>query len=80
MLAHSFQAKQVVVQRPEALPGVFAAVSSTHQELQHQSDVDQRDLVIWRKIPLKKKSCCYYHSAAGNIHILNDKLCNEGWF
>lgn len=55
-LTHSFQTVQVVVQRPEVLPGVVTAVCSTHQELQNQADIDQSNLVIWRKIPLKHTS------------------------
>lgn len=53
---HSFETIQVVIQRPETLPCVIAAVRSTHQELQYQSNIDQCDLVIWRKIPLKHMS------------------------
>lgn len=56
---HSFEAIQVVIQSPETLPCVLAAVRSTHQELQDQSNIDQCDLVIWRKIPLKHMSWDY---------------------
>lgn len=53
--AHSLEAVQVGVQRPEALPGVVAAVGSAHQQLQHQADIDQRDLIVWREVPLKQR-------------------------
>ena len=43
MWSHSFGPEEVVVQRPESLPGVVASVRSAHQVLDDQSDVDEAD-------------------------------------
>ena len=50
---HSFGPKEVVVQRPEPLPGVVASVRSAHQVLDDQSDVDQADSVIRGQVTLE---------------------------
>ena len=41
-----------MVERPEPLPGVVAAVGSAHQVLDDQSDVDEADAVVWRQVAL----------------------------
>lgn len=51
---------QVVVDDPEALACVVTAVCSAHQVLNHQTHIDQSDLVVRREIPLKN----------GNINVV----------
>lgn len=55
-VTHSLEAVQVVVQSPEALPCVVAAISPAHQKLQYQANIDQCDLVIWGEVPLQHKN------------------------
>lgn len=45
-----------MVERPEALAGVVAAISSAHQVLDHQADVDEADSVVGGQVPLSGKS------------------------
>lgn len=49
---YPLRAKQVVVESPEAFPSVVAAVGTTHEVLQHQSYVDEADVVIRWKVAL----------------------------
>lgn len=49
---YPLRAKQVVVESPEAFPSVVAAVGTTHEVLQHQSYVDEADVVIRGKVAL----------------------------
>jgi len=44
---------EIVVNDPEAFPGVVAPVSPAHQELNHQTHVNQSDLVVRRQVALQ---------------------------
>lgn len=44
--------KQVVVEGPEALARVVAAVGATHEVLQYEPDVYEADVVVRRKVAL----------------------------
>ena len=50
---YPFQPIKSVVEVAESLAGVIAPVCSTHKKLQHQANVNQGDLVIWRKVSLQ---------------------------
>ena len=45
-----------MIERPEALARVVAAISASHQVLDHQADVDQADSVVWGQVPLSGKN------------------------
>lgn len=49
---HPLGAEEVVVERPEALARVVAPISTSHQVLDHQADVDQADSVVRGQVPL----------------------------
>lgn len=53
---HPFGAKEIVVERPEALARVVATISAAHQVLDHQADVNQADPVVWGQVPLSGKN------------------------
>lgn len=50
--AHPFGAKQIVVEGPEALARVVAAVSPAHQVLNHQANVYEADSVVRGQVSL----------------------------
>lgn len=56
MCVYSPGAKEVVVERPEALARVVAAISAAHQVLNHQADVDQADSVVRGQVTLLGKN------------------------
>lgn len=76
-VTHSLEAVQVVVQSPEALPCVVAAISPAHQKLQYQANVDQCDLVIWGEVPLQHKN---QTSSIGKNFIRNFLPCIKSCF
>lgn len=45
-----------MVECPEALAGVVAAISPSHQVFDHQADVNQADSVVWGQVPLSGKN------------------------
>lgn len=45
-----------MVERPEALARVVAAISAAHQVLNHQADVDQADSVVRGQVTLLGKN------------------------
>lgn len=53
---HPLGAEEIVVERPEALACVVAAISSAHQVFYHQADVDQADSVVRRQVSLWGKN------------------------
>ena len=65
---YPFQPIKIVVEVAESLAGVVAPVRSTHEKLQHQANVNQGDLVIWRKVSLQ--------DAAKHDHM--DKMIHFG--
>lgn len=50
--AHPFGAKQIVVQGPEALACIVAAISPAHQVLNHQANVYEADSVVRGQVSL----------------------------
>lgn len=52
---HPLGAEEIVVECPEALARVVAAISSAHQVFYHQANVDQADSVVRRQVPLLGK-------------------------
>lgn len=52
---YPLRAKQVVVESPEAFPSVVAAVGTSHEVLQHQSYIDEADVVVRWKVALSEK-------------------------
>lgn len=49
---HPAVAMEIVVDDAEAFPGVIAPIGPTHQELNNEADVNQRDLIVWRQMTL----------------------------
>ena len=49
---YPLRAEQVVVESPEAFPRVVAAVGTAHEVLQHQSYMDEDDVVIGGKVAM----------------------------
>jgi hypothetical protein len=49
---HPLGAKEVVVEGPETLASVVAAVSPAHQVLDDQADVNEADSVVRGQVPL----------------------------
>lgn len=47
-------AVEVVVNDPEALPGIVAPVGPTHQVLDDEAHVYQGDFVVWGKVTLQQ--------------------------
>lgn len=50
-----------MVERPEALARVVAAISPSHQVLDHQANIDQADSVVWGQVPLPGKNGTHTH-------------------
>lgn len=54
--AYPFQSVQIIVEVAESFPSVVAPVCSTHEVFQHQTNVNQGDLIIWRKVSLQHQN------------------------
>lgn len=53
--SHPLGAEKIVVEGPEALASVVAAVGTTHQVLDHQTNVNEADSVVRGQVPLARK-------------------------
>lgn len=62
---------QIVVDDPEALACVATAKCSTHQVLNHQTHINKRDLVVWRKISLQKSNLHIHQKKALVVYTQN---------
>jgi len=51
-ITYSFGSKKVVIEGPKSLPGVIAAIGSTHEVFNYQSDVNQADAVVRGQVTL----------------------------
>lgn len=67
---YPLRAKQVVVESPEAFPGVVAAVGTAHEVLQHQSYINEADVVIRWKVALQEKEFTVCHHLRSNWLLL----------
>lgn len=53
-ITYPLGSKKVVIERPKSLPCIIAAIGSAHEVFDDQSDVNQADAVIRRKVTLNK--------------------------
>lgn len=53
---HPTVAMEIVVNDPEAFPGVVAPVSPAHQVLNNQTHINQSDLIVWMQVTLQEVS------------------------
>lgn len=68
--AYPFQSIQIIVEVAESLPSVITPVSSSHETLQHQTNINQSDLIIWREVSLQNHQS---HAQCSNLLL---KMCN----
>lgn len=52
---HPLGSKQVMVQRPESLPGVVTPICPAHEVFNNQSNVDEADAIVRRQVSLRKR-------------------------
>lgn len=55
-MTYPLWSEEVVVQSPESLPGVVTPVSSAHQVLNDQPDVDEADAVVRGQVSLENQT------------------------
>lgn len=73
---HPLGAKEIMVECPEALARVVAAISSTHQVFYHQANVDQADSVVRWQVPLLGKKEKQTEPKDSVIYKGFDRMCS----
>lgn len=70
---------EIVVNYPKAFPRVVAPVSPAHQELNHQTHVNQSDFIVWRQMTLLRSTETKIQLQESVLYVSDQQLQGSDW-